>query len=189
MTRILVLVALVACHARSTDRQAATAPQPDAATAPSLYDLPLHLRDASGSTIHLDVARGHVVLVSMFYASCPAACPVLVEELRSMLAAIGDRDVRVVLVSFDPARDTPERLRELATARHLDARWTLAAADDGDARLLSAALGIKYRKLADGSFSHTSAVVALDGDGRPIARMDRLGDHSDLVAAVSAARR
>lgn len=106
-----------------------------------------------------------------------------------MLGELGDRDVRILLVSFDAARDTPERLRELATARHLDARWTLAAADDGDARVLAAALGIKYRKLADGSFSHTSAIVALDGEGRPLARMDRLGDHAELVAALSAARR
>ena len=120
----------------------------------------------------------------MFYGTCPAACPVLVEEIDRVLAASSDANARVVLVSFDAARDTPARLRELAREHHLDDRFTLASASDGDARVLAAALGIKYRKLADGSFSHNLAVVALDADGRPLARMDRLGDDAALEAVL-----
>ena len=153
-------------------------------TVPSLYDLGLQLRTADDHTVGLDVARGHVVLVSMFYGTCPAACPVLVEEIERLLAASSDANARVVLVSFDAARDTPARLRELAREHHLDDRFTLASASDGDARVLAAALGIKYRHLPDGSFSHNIAVVALDADGRPLARMDRLGDDAALEAVL-----
>jgi protein SCO1/2 len=150
----------------------------------SLYDLPVRLRSSDGHTLGLGAQRGHVVLVTMFYATCPAACPVLIEEVRHVVQAAGDPDVRVVLVSFDAERDTPARLRELAAARHLDARWTLASASETDARMLAAALAIKYRKLGDGSFSHTAAIVALDAEGRPFARVDRLGEPDALVAAL-----
>jgi protein SCO1/2 len=90
----------------------------------------------------------------------------------------------VLLVSFDPANDTPARLQQVAREHHLDARWTLASATDGDARTLAAVLDVHYRKLGDGSFAHDSVVVALDADGRPIARMRGLGDHAALAAAL-----
>jgi protein SCO1/2 len=165
-----------------------TAPLDDA----SLYDLDLALVDHDGATVALADHRGHPVLVTMFYASCPAACPVLIEELRAIDAAIAAdarADLRVLLVSFDPARDRPEQLRALAAARGLDLdRWTLAAATDADARLLAAVLGVKYRRLASGEFSHTSVITALDRDGHPLARLDGFGrDHAPLVAAVERA--
>ncbi len=153
-----------------------------AAPAESLYTLPVQLHAASGKTVGLDVARGHPVIVSMFYGSCPAACPALIDDLTRVLAEAPD--ARVVLVSFDAARDTPARLRQLAREHHLDARWTLAAADERDARAVAAVLGMRYRKLANGEYWHTTAIVVLDKDGRPIARSDRLGDHAALVAAL-----
>ncbi len=121
----------------------------------------------------------------MFYGSCAAACPALIGAVDNMLPQMPP-ETRVLLVSFDPARDTPARLRELVAQHRLDARWTLAAASDLDARTLAAVLGIRYRVLASGEFFHTSAIIALDRDGRPTARVDGLGDPSALVSAVRA---
>lgn len=162
-----------------------------APTGPSLYELQIPLRDAAGRTIALDVDRGHPTLVSMFYGSCAVACPALIDHLARLAAELpadARRDVRILLVSFDPGRDTPARLTELARAHHLDARWTLAAADDADARALAGVLGIKYRAIAGGEFFHTTVVVALDRDGRPLARMEGLGDRAGLEAAVKGVR-
>lgn len=186
MTRwIVVALALAACH-RDAPPPPAAAPAPAPVTAaadtPSLYDVPIALRDADGRAIALDVARGHVTLVSMFYGSCPTACPALIDNLARV---VGDTpDVRVVLVSFDPVRDTPARLREIVRDRHLDARWILASAEEPQARELAALLGYKYRDLGNGAFFHNIAVLALDGDGRPIARMDGLGQDEAVRAVV-----
>src|SRR5262249_650732 len=117
----------------------------------------------------------------MFYGSCAAACPALIGELDRV---IGDKDVRVLLVSFDPERDTPARLRELARAHHLDARWTLATAGAADVRSLAAVLGVHFKRLPDGELGETSVVLVLDEAGRPIARMTGLGDHAALAAAL-----
>lgn len=154
---------------------------------PSIYDLPVQLVTADGKRVGLDVARGKPVLVSMFYASCSIACPLLLSEVGQVLAelppAVRD-DVQVLMVSFDAARDTPQKLDELARERKLGAQWTLAAANDADARALAAVLSVKYRKLANGEFAHGSTIVALDGEGRPIARTDALGHRDPLVIAL-----
>jgi protein SCO1/2 len=186
--RALVLVAaLVACNARHPAERAV--PIPSAAPAfvtdaPSIYELPITLRDAEGRTIGLDNQRGHRVLVAMFYASCGVACPALIDELGRVLDEAPGSDARVLLVSFDAARDTPQRLRDLIAIHRLDARWTLAAAGDADARVLASVLGTRYRKLPSGEFFHTSPIVALDAEGRPIARSGGPGGREGLTAAL-----
>jgi protein SCO1 len=92
----------------------------------------------------------------------------------------------VLLVSFDAGHDTPAVLATLATERKLDGRYTLAAASDADARSLAAVLGFKFRRMADGQFAHGSTILALDRQGRPIARVDQLGQRDVLVRALSA---
>ena len=187
MKPMIVLLALAACSRRATTSEPTATPVKVAArptsTEPSIYELGLTLRDTQGQRIGLDVNRGRPVLVTMFYASCHIACPVLIEDVRNTLAALPP-DVHVLLVSFDAARDTPAKLAELATARGLDARWTLAAADEPDARELAATLGYKYRKLETGEFFHSALVVLLDEDGRPLARSDGMGQRAALVAAL-----
>jgi len=192
----IAALVLAACCAQRTTEPPRPAPRPPAAVAtpvpapespqpaadaPSIYDLEVRLRDATGRDVGLDVQRGHPTLVAMFYSSCPAACPVLIEEVKRVLAEAHRTDAHVLLVSFDSANDTPERLAELARVRHLDERWTLAAASDFDARAIAAVLGVKYTKLASGAFAHTSVIVGLDTDGHPRARADRAGEHAALV--------
>jgi protein SCO1 len=192
--KLAILVLLVAaCSGSSRDHNvratqpltAAPAPAPTAAPlGPSIYEVPLPLRDADGREIGLDLNRGHRVVVSMFYGSCAMACPALIGYLKQIAASAGD-ETRVLLVSFDAARDTPAHLRELAATHALDRRWTLASAAPTDARTLAALLGIKYRATAAGEFVHNSVIVALDAEGRPMARLDGLRDSQPLLAALT----
>ncbi|HEY5937255.1 MAG TPA: SCO family protein [Kofleriaceae bacterium] len=186
---------LVACSGGvPTDRPAAPEPVPvpveenvASEPEPSIYDLPIELRDANGHVIGLDVARGKPVLVTMFYASCPVACPVLLQEVKQVVAELPaelEDDVGIVMVSFDPDRDTPAKLRELVAARGLDDRYTVAAASVSDARALAATLGVTYRKLDNGEFFHGATIVALDREGHPVARTDQLGQRGVLAASL-----
>ena len=124
----------------------------------------------------------------MFYGSCATTCPALIDELAHVIAQLParrTRPVRVLLVSFDPARDTPAALAALARAHRLDARWTLAAAVRRRARALAGVLGIKYRRLGSGAFYHTTAITLVDPAGRPLARATTLADFAPLVAALT----
>ena len=165
--------------------------EPSAAQDPDLYDLGLTLRDQNGAEVPLDLYRGHPLLVSMFYASCPSACPLLLSNVARLAARLPPEvrsETRVLLVSFDPEHDTPEALRGIAAAHHLDlSRWTLATARGGDVARVASALGITYRKLAGGGFAHDSVIVAMDGQGRTLARAD--GPDPDLDPMVTALSR
>lgn len=202
MKTLVLIATLAACsRAPSVDTPHVTSPPPASEQAtvepvsppsvtlaapgePSLYDAKLALVDARAARTQLDVGRGHPTLISMFYGSCSVACPALLGELKQIVEQ-SPPDTRVVLVSFDAARDTPERLRELVATYRLDDRWTLASATDRDARALAALLGIKYRRTASGEFFHNSVIVGVDGEGRPVARMTGLGDPTPLVTAMA----
>ncbi|NVB81154.1 MAG: SCO family protein [Kofleriaceae bacterium] len=197
MKYLILLAATVACNRAPVIDTAHVAPPPNEAERvappsvtraapgePSLYGIDVGIVDDRGAHVKLDVGRGHPTLISMFYGSCSVACPALLGELKQV-AALSPPETRIVLVSFDAARDTPERLRELMATYKLDDRWTLAAANDADARALAAVLGIKYRRTQAGEFFHTSVIVGVDEDGRPVARMTGLGDPAPLVSAMA----
>jgi protein SCO1 len=156
----------------------------------SLYDLREQLANQDGAAVGLDVHRGHKVLVTMFYGSCQATCPLIIDTLRAVerkLDASRQSSLRVLLISFDPARDTTEALRELATSRRIDiSRWTLARADPAAVRRIAAALEIQYRHLPDGEVSHANVITVLGTDGEILARSTELGSADEtLVGALA----
>lgn len=145
----------------------------------SLYQLALTLTDQTGRSQGLDAHRGQALLVSMFYASCPFVCPMLVETMKNTQAGLAPQErarLGLLMVSVDPERDSVAALGQLARQRELDApQWTLARTDARSVRKLAAALGIQYRALANGDFNHTTALILLDAEGRIVARSTQLG--------------
>lgn len=163
-----------------------------AATAPgdSVYRLAATLTDQDGRAFELASLQGTPVLASMFYSSCDMVCPMIFETVHATLAALPAAqraELRVLMVSFDPARDTAAVLKKTAQARNCDAQWTLARADEATARKVAAVLGVQYRRLANGEFNHSTTLALLDRQGRIAARSGKLGPADP--ALVSAARK
>ena len=187
---LVLLLLLAPVPARATDPRphAHETPEPgETQRGESIYQLAGALRDQTGASARLDVFRGHPVLVSMFYASCPDACPLLIEEIRqleSTLPAPVRADLRILLVSLDPARDTPEALAHLARARGIGSeRWRLLTAEDDVIREVAAVLGVKFRRLPDGTINHSTVITLLDRTGRIDLRIDGLGQPNAALAA------
>lgn len=155
----------------------------DDPTAASLYELPLSLTAQDGRAFALSDSRGQPVLLSMFYGSCPQACPMLISDIKAIekqLDAPTRARLRVILVSLDPVLDTPETLRVLARKHGVDlTRWTFASAPEADVRTLAAGLGLKYRRLPDGGFHHSSLITLLDGRGAIVSRIEGLQQPSE----------
>jgi protein SCO1/2 len=144
----------------------------------SIYRLPATLTDQDGRSFELASLRGHPVLVSMFYSSCQMVCPMIFETVHATLKALpaADRaDLRMLMVSFDPARDSVAVLKDTAAKRNCDAHWSLVRTDDATTRKIAAVLGVQYRKLADGEFNHSTQLVLIDRDGRIAAKSGKLG--------------
>jgi protein SCO1/2 len=200
-----MLVLTVALLARTDSFAADAVPQGASAangsvsaTAASLpTDSILQLGDTftaqDGRTFTLAERRGKPQLVAMFYSSCKFMCPLLVDSARGVDHALTPAErarLSVLFVSLDPARDTPPVLAALAARRKLDTkRWTLARADATTVSKIAALLGVRYRRLADGDFNHTSALVLLDADGRILARTEKMGatPDPDFLKAVKLA--
>ncbi|KGQ18792.1 SCO1/SenC family protein [Lysobacter dokdonensis DS-58] len=160
--------------------------------ADSVYQLSMPLTDARGKTQDWRALEGKPRIVAMFYTSCPYMCPLIVESAKAVEHALPPAQrgrVGVVLISLDPARDTPAVLRETATKRKIDAtRWLLAAPAPADVRKIAGVLDVRYRRLADGNFNHTSVLILLDARGRIVARTEQIGPKpdADFVSAVRA---
>lgn len=135
----------------------------------SIYNLEATLTDQDGVDRALDSGHGHPVLITMFYGSCPMACPMLIDTLRLTDQAAQSEArgrLRVVMISIDPDRDTVPALQALAQARHIDtSRWTLLRTDATSVRRIAAMLNVQYRQLPDGSFSHSSVISLLNPEG------------------------
>jgi protein SCO1/2 len=170
----------------------ALAPLARAAPLPgdSIYQLKATLVDQHGQAFELASRRGQPMLISMFYSSCQMVCPMIFETVQATLKALPADEaaaLRVLMVSFDPQRDTVDVLANTARVRNCDDRWTLARADETTARAIAAVLGIQYRRLESGEFNHSTVIELVDRDGRVAAKTVRLGAVDP--AFVKAARR
>lgn len=158
----------------------------------SIFQLESRFTDATGQPFPLSRLSGEPSLVVMFYGTCTTICPVLAEDARAVVEALSPEDrahMRLVFVTFDPERDTAERMVAFAREHGLDLERTvlLRGATDGDIRELSAVLGVQYRKLPDGNFAHSAVMTLLDREGRIVERVEGLRqDNAPMVARVRA---
>lgn len=166
LVRLLLILFCAHAHAGAGDK--------------SLYQLELELTDQDGTNIGLDAFRGQPLLIGMFYADCPYVCPLTIHTLQRTEAALGPAaraQLRVLLVSLDPRRDTPAKLAEVARRHKLDAaRWKLARTDEAGVRKLAAVLGLRFKQLPDGEFNHSTVINLLDREGVQVMQSNRLGE-------------
>ncbi len=152
------------------------------APAPGSYELPpiarVHeheLIDADGASVRFpQLGKGQVALVAFIYRGCHEAqgCPAslaLLRELDRRLAAEPSRAARVRLacVSFDPANDTPARMRELREMMAPKTDWAfLTPADPAALGLLLPDYGQDATPLENGAFRHVLKVFLVDDELR-----------------------
>ena len=91
-----------------------------------LFDTPrdlgvFELRDHTGEPFSPAQLTGHWTLIFFGFTHCPDICPTTMSELANLKAQLVGTEaeaIRVVMVSVDPARDTPERLAEYVPYFH-----------------------------------------------------------------------
>jgi protein SCO1 len=112
-----------------------------------------------------------LTLLFFGYLSCPDVCPATMAKLRDALANLPEADaarVRVLFVSVDPARDTPERLA--AYAAHFGPAFTAASNSPDQLRRLTSRYGSSFQlEESTGQHylvAHGSQILAFDGSGQ-----------------------
>jgi protein SCO1/2 len=89
--------------------------------------------------------RGRHLLVYFGYTSCPDLCPLGLDTIAQALDLLGPRAdaVQPVFVTVDPARDTPEVLREYVAS--FDARLLGLTGSEADIRAVAKAYRVHRR--------------------------------------------
>jgi protein SCO1/2 len=152
------------------------------------------LIDQDDEPVTLASLRGHVLLLDFVYTHCPGPCPILtgthVEVQRALPPALADK-VRFVSISLDPARDTPEAMRQYATARGADlARWSFLTGAPGAVADVLERYGVGAKPAANGEIEHLVITYLIDAEGRIARRFAGLEHRAEtLVAALAAVDR
>lgn len=134
------------------------------------------LQQSDGTQLVPGELHGHWTLVFIGFTFCPDVCPTTLARLaqaqRQWEALPDSTRPRVLFVSVDPERDSPDRIGEYAHAFHRD---TLAAtADIPSLERFTRSLALVFAKVPppDGlpadqySVDHSASMAVLDPQGR-----------------------
>ncbi|MBN1378198.1 MAG: SCO family protein [Gammaproteobacteria bacterium] len=106
------------------------------------------LSDQHGQTYSLNELRGHWSLLFFGYSYCPDICPNTLYMLNQVDKLINTDatayPVKIVFISVDPARDTPDRLKEYVG--YFNPRFVGLTGAQEQVDKLVTSLGVYYRK-------------------------------------------
>jgi len=131
----------------------------------------IELKKMDGSVFRLSDQRGKIVLIFFGYTSCPDVCPTTLAELKLAVDKLGDNAdlVKVLFVTVDPERDTPERIQGYAD--HFNPKFIGLTGSLEQLENIWSGYGV-FREVvpAEGSVSgysvdHTARILLVDMDG------------------------
>ncbi|CAB3753535.1 hypothetical protein LMG29542_02050 [Paraburkholderia humisilvae] len=136
-----------------------------------LPDLEFSLTGDDGKPITAGTFKGDTTLVYFGYTHCPDVCPETMARLMQVLGKLGPdaQQVRILFVSVDPARDTPQALHDYVGA--FDAQHARGlTGSDGQIEALAQRYRVAYqmeKRDPNGNYdvTHSSAVYIFDAQG------------------------
>lgn len=80
---------------------------------PPLPAAEIHLQDYNGRDFTLSNLRGKAVILYFGYTNCPAECPLTMAHLKLAADRLGTetQDLRIIMITTDPKRDTPQAVK------------------------------------------------------------------------------
>ena len=122
--------------------------------------------------------QGKVVVMYFGFMTCPEVCPQSMTVISSALARFNDEQLQstqAVLVSVDPARDTPERLAEYAQFYHANLIGLTGTKDDIDRVTRQYGAYYDFTEIEsvteDYGVEHSSRYYVIDQKGKLVAAM------------------
>jgi len=154
------------------------------------------LRQSDGTPLIPGELKGHWTLVFLGFTHCPDVCPTTLAQLagaqKQWMQLPEATRPRVLFVSVDPERDTPDAIGEYAHGFHRD---TLAATADVPAlESFAKSLSMVFAKVPapDGapadqySMDHSASMAVLDPKGRLSGFITPPFDPKDIAADMTA---
>jgi len=139
------------------------------------------LRNQDGRPIHLGQFRGHALLVTFIYTRCPSPefCPRVTRNFAAIEKQLASNPAlyaktHLLSVSFDPAYDTPERLRAYgatyigSNAKNAFAHWEFAVPQKPVLAAMARFFDLGMSQNADATITHTLSTTLIGPDGKVI---------------------
>jgi protein SCO1/2 len=114
-------------------------------------------------------------LMTFFYSFCPTECIWTISSLTHTEARVvegGGATPRILAVTFDPARDSPEKLHDYAERMGVETEsgWSFLRPEDEKAaeRIVSGKFGVSFSKRSTGGiydFLHDTLILLVNKDG------------------------
>ncbi len=131
------------------------------------------LVDQAGTPFGPARLRGRPAVVAFVFSHCQAICPGLVHDVREAARAVGPDAAQLVLITIDPARDSPAVLPRIASEWQLGpSEWLLSGPPSEVERLLDAFDVARAPDALTGEVAHPPLVVILDPQGRQAYRLN-----------------
>ena len=141
------------------------------------------LTDQAGKPLSSADLKGKVLLVSFIFTTCNGSCPAtthrmgLVQRELQARGLLKEDRVRLVSITLDPKRDTPEVLRGYMRLYDADpTSWSFLTGAPDEVAKVVAAWKMWARPAANGQLDHPSRVFLVDRGGsiREIYNLDFL---------------
>lgn len=147
------------------------------------------LLSASGP-VSLRDFRGKLVVLYFGYTYCPDVCPTaltVIAQALQQLTADERGQVQTIFVSVDPARDTPEKLRDYVA--FFDKGIIGVSGSAAETAATARAWGVYYAAQpadANGRYSvdHSAFTALVDGDGKLVARLPHATTPAELASRL-----
>ena len=127
------------------------------------------LQDTSGQPRTLADYRGHPIMLFFGFTQCPDICPTALTralEMKDLLGADADK-LRVLFITVDPERDTPEILSAYTEA--FDPGFVGLRGTAEQTRAAAQSFKVFYQKVPTGSsytMDHTALTYVIDAQGK-----------------------
>lgn len=115
------------------------------------------------------------IVVSFIFTNCAIVCPAITSSLSRIVkdvpGALG-KDFRVLSVSFDTAKDTPDVMRKFGKNFIDDfTDWKFVTGPEKDIKALADRMGIVFKADQTGGFLHTVGVTVVGPGGKVSAQV------------------
>jgi protein SCO1/2 len=120
------------------------------------------LRDQDGQLASLAQYRGRPVVLTFMYSTCRDTCPVTAQQIKGALREVHST-VPVLVVSVDPANDTPTNAKRFLLKQGLTGKMRFLLGATAQLAPIWDAYGIQPQGKG---FEHTAYVLLIDRTGR-----------------------
>jgi len=118
----------------------------------------MYLRDLSNK----------ITVAAMVFTNCESACPRIVADIQRIEKAFTKEElqnIQFLLITMDPARDTPVRFIEFSNDHQLNDNWICISSDNDATMEIANVLNVRIKPLEGGGFDHSNTIHLIDKNG------------------------